>query len=407
MIRVLLIPSSDYLGHPFPQRHNQIFERIHDGKNFEVHVLRFNLFEKPRLKSRLVIHEVNDLKIKPTAPYYLFNTLRHVAEIRKIIKEESIDILVLSNLAAPFAYTLLDTISSMHVPIIFDLPDYFPTSGAGYMVNVKSVSGKFLVSSFDAMLHLILRRATVVTAASHALANYAEKAGATNVVYLPNGISEGFRHLHNGDDIRNKLGFEQNDTVVGYIGSIEFWLDMESLIKGLAMAKSHGLPVKFLLIGRGLHTRYQKFVGTWIKRHGLEKHTVWQDFIPHEKVPDYISAMDVGTIPFDIDNPTAYYAAPNKLWEYLSQLKTIIATPIPEILHNRKYVILALSPQDYAKSLLNLMENDEEVVKKIAEGRDKAMKMTWQKSANSLAPLLRIISRRRYKERKFKLFPRL
>jgi hypothetical protein len=31
-VRVLLIPSSDYLGHPFPQRHNQIFERLHDGK---------------------------------------------------------------------------------------------------------------------------------------------------------------------------------------------------------------------------------------------------------------------------------------------------------------------------------------------------------------------------------------
>jgi len=41
MKRVLLVPSSDYLGHPFPQRHNQIFERLHDGEGFEVHVVRF------------------------------------------------------------------------------------------------------------------------------------------------------------------------------------------------------------------------------------------------------------------------------------------------------------------------------------------------------------------------------
>ncbi|MEM4489068.1 MAG: hypothetical protein QXK88_09810 [Desulfurococcaceae archaeon] len=58
MIRVLLIPSSDYLGHPFPQRHNQIFERIHDGKNFEVHVARFHIYDKARLSSKCIIHDM-------------------------------------------------------------------------------------------------------------------------------------------------------------------------------------------------------------------------------------------------------------------------------------------------------------------------------------------------------------
>lgn len=396
MIRVLLIPSSDYLGHPFPQRHNQIFERIHDGKNFEVHVLRFNLFEKPKLESCLVIHEVDDLKIKPTAPYYVFNTLMHVAEIRKIIKQESIDILVLSNLPAPFVYTLLDTISSIHIPKIFDLPDYFPTSATGYMFDVKSCLGKILASSFDAMLNLLLRHATAATVASHALEGYAKKAGATNVVYLPNGISEHFVKVHNGKDVRSKLGFERDDLVIGYVGSIEFWLDMEPLINGLAAVKEKGLPVKLLLIGNGLYTRYPKFVSRWIKKRGLVKDTVWLDFISYEQVPIYISAMDIGAIPFDVNNPTAYYAAPNKLWEYLSQLKPVIATPIPEVLHNRKYVMLASNSQDYAKLLLNMMENGGKAMKKIAEGKDKARKMTWQKSANSLASFFRIISKKSF-----------
>jgi hypothetical protein len=43
-IRIVLIPSSDYLGHPFPQRHNHIFERLHDGKEFEVHVVKFHMY---------------------------------------------------------------------------------------------------------------------------------------------------------------------------------------------------------------------------------------------------------------------------------------------------------------------------------------------------------------------------
>jgi len=38
MIRVVRVPGSDYLGHPFPQRHNQLFEGLHDAKSFETHV---------------------------------------------------------------------------------------------------------------------------------------------------------------------------------------------------------------------------------------------------------------------------------------------------------------------------------------------------------------------------------
>jgi hypothetical protein len=57
-IRVLLIPSSDNLGHPFPQRPNHIFERLHDGKEFEVHVVRFQMYDKPKPTTRCIIHEI-------------------------------------------------------------------------------------------------------------------------------------------------------------------------------------------------------------------------------------------------------------------------------------------------------------------------------------------------------------
>ena len=57
MIRVLLVPSSDYVGHPFPQRHNQIFERLHKISDFEVHVARFKLFDEIKLNSNLIVHD--------------------------------------------------------------------------------------------------------------------------------------------------------------------------------------------------------------------------------------------------------------------------------------------------------------------------------------------------------------
>jgi len=63
--------------------------------------------------------------------------------------------------------------------------------------------------------------------------------------------------------------------------------------------------------------------------------------------------MDVGTIPFDVENPTAYYAAPNKLWEYLSQGVNVVSTPIPEVLAYSSLlkVAIARSEEEYVAAL--------------------------------------------------------
>jgi hypothetical protein len=125
MIKVLLVPSSDYLGHPFPQRHNQIFERLNEYEDFEVHVVRFHLFGQVRLNTNLIMHEVSGLPSISAADYYLINAVNHASQIRRIIRQEGINVLVLSNLSAPLVYTFMDELSCIGVPIIVDLPDYY------------------------------------------------------------------------------------------------------------------------------------------------------------------------------------------------------------------------------------------------------------------------------------------
>jgi glycosyltransferase involved in cell wall biosynthesis len=382
IMKVLLVPSSDYIGHPFPQRHNQIFERLHDGKNFEVHVVRFRLFDKPKLKTKLVIHELDGKKIRNVALYYLTNAINHTSQIRRIIREEGIDVVVLSNLAQPFAYTLMNEISSFHIPIIFDLPDYYPTSAAGYMFDVRSLAGELFAGMFDFILCYMIKRATVVTVASHALEEYAKRAGAQKVVYVPNGIGECFLKLHDGNTLREKFGYSENDLVAGYIGSLEFWLDMKSFITGVSSARKMGLPVNLLLVGSKLHTNFSDKVIQWIKRKNIEKHTEFIGFVPYEDVPKYVASFNVGIIPFDVSNPTAFYAAPNKMWEYLSQRKPVISTPIPEAVNNSDCVFTALTPEDYAHKLSIVAERKTEVYQKTEIGYRKALDRTWKNSAD-------------------------
>jgi glycosyltransferase involved in cell wall biosynthesis len=387
-LRILLITSSDYLGQPFPQRHNYLFERMHDGKEFEVHILRFNIYGKPKLNSKCIIHEIPlEFRIGRAAPYYLTNAMNHVSEILKIINRESIDIIFAANLLPPLAYSLVKNLEGKKIPMIFDFQDHYPASATGYLVDVKSVIGTVFKGFFEMITRHLIKIADTVTVPGIALAIHARQIGAKRVHIIPNGISEQFLIKHSGEEVREMLDYNENDIVVGYVGSIEFWLDMEPLIRAVAMAKSKGLSVRLLLIGKNLQTAYPRKVERWLAKHNVDHITTWLNPIPNEDVPKYIAAMDIATIPFDINNPTAYYAAPNKLWEYLSQGVVIAATPILEVLAYKsiRLVHIVKSSEDYVATIKKREKQQDPYIQQLLKSR------LWSRSAEKLRGIIRSV----------------
>jgi len=390
MIRVLLIPSSDYLGHPFPQRHNQIFERLHDGCDVEVHVIRFDIFGEAKLRSKCVIHNIPlEFRISSTPLYYAVNSAAHASKVLRVIRQESIDIVVAGNLLPPFLFEVCKQIVRFRVPLIFDLQDYYPTSAAGYVAELNSFFGRVASGLFESITRTLIRQADAVTVPGIALASYAKRSGASRVYLIPNGISECFLERYDGSVVRDKLGYSEDDLVIGYVGSVEFWLDMQPLLKAASVALTQGIPVRLLIVGRHLQTGYSKRVSNWIIKYGLEGITTWMDFIPHEQVPRYIAAMNVGTIPFDVNNPTAYYSAPNKLWEYLSQGVTVAATPIPEVIVNKDFVNVVRDANDYLSVIkgYKIKGSKHEEVRKVAFSR------SWSRVADEMKKILTEIVR--------------
>jgi len=386
---VLLIPSSDYLGHPFPQRHNQIFERLHDRKNFEIHVIRFGFFGKPKLKTNCVLHEVPyEVKIRSTAGYYLANIAQYTSEILRIVRAESIDAVVAGNILPPLTYLLSRQLAGK-TPFIFDLQDYYPTSATGYIADPQTTLGKTLAAAFDALVRELIRHADAVTTPGVALAHYARRAGARSIYLVPNGISEHFLKPHNGKEVREKLEVD-DQLLIGYIGSVEFWLDLEPLFKALSKAKEKK-PVRMLIVGKHLQTAYPQKVKETLRRYDLEKTIAWLDFIPHEEVPKYMAAIDLGTIPFHIANPTAWYSAPNKMWEYISQGDTVISTPIPEAVAHSKALDVKLveSSKDYEKTILEAEPlTQKERAERMVRAAPLLLKRTWRESAKRFGQVI-------------------
>jgi glycosyltransferase involved in cell wall biosynthesis len=387
MLNILLVPSSDYIGHPFPQRHNQIFERL-DERKFQVHVARFKLFPSSRLKTKAIVHELPGKMFGSVASYYLLNIINHASHIKQIIRRESIDVIVLSNISAPFGYTILNSFSNDKIPIIVDLPDYYPTSASGYLFDVQSSFGKIIETTLDTLLSYVMKRASLVTVASKALEEYARRTGAKAVNYVPNGIGECFFNVFDGNTLRKDLGYDSEDLVVGYIGSLEFWLDMKTFIEGVWLARKKGLPVKLLMVGSNLYTDYIIKVKNWIKTKKLDEHTKFLDFVPYEEVPKYMSQLDVGTIPFDLANPTAYYSAPNKMWEYLSQKRPVLSSPIPEAKFNEDCLFTTKTADDYVRCLRSIANGNVEVESKVEIGYNRALKRTWRNSAEIFSTVI-------------------
>ena len=382
MVKVLLIPSSDYLGHPFPQRHNHIFERLH-GRGVEVHVARFVLYRSPKLETRCIIHNVDDSPpAHGLAYYYLTSAPRHAKRLLKVVLTEGIELIVAGNLLPPKLLKDILRLVSPKVPMIFDLQDYYPMSAAGYVGKPGSVASTLALGIFEMITRDLIRSSSAVVTPGTALEIYARSMGARTTRIVPNGIGEVFLTEHNGREVREALGFSDDEIVVGYLGSVEFWLDMEPLIAAVSKVRSLGVPVRLLIIGGGLRTGYSVKVKRLLMKYRVQDVTTWLGFIRYEDVPKYMAAMDVGTIPFDVSNLTAYYAAPNKLWEYLSQGAEVISSPIPEAVYYRRYVYIAETPDEWASAILRIYKGERRARSRMDEIKKLIRERTWVRSAS-------------------------
>ena len=381
MNRVLLVPSSDYVGHPFPQRHNHIFERISSNGSFEVHVIRFSLFGGRHLATSCSVHEPWALEFKPVPVYYLVNMGVHSRSIRNIVKDEGIDVVVLSNLSPCLLYRFL---SSESIPTIFDLPDYFPVSAAGYITNPLSLSGKALASGLQGILKIILGACCKTTVASRALFQYARSLRARDPTYLPNGVSSEFLRPQSGKEIRERFNLREGEIIVGYVGSLSFWIDLLPLLDSLRLARRRGIPVKALIVGGNLHGDYASVLRKSVRDRALDDAVIFTGFVPYVDVPRYVAAADLCVLPHDVRNPVGYYAGPNKIWEYLSQGKPVLAHPIPDAIEHAEFLEIVDGVDQYLDVLQRFCRDPTVFLEKAARGRKAAMAMTWDNSARMM-----------------------
>jgi len=172
---------------------------------------------------------------------------------------------------------------------------------------------------------------------------------ANKTVVLPNGVdTELFRNYGN---TKPQLSLEDH-FVVGYVGVLREWVDFEPIYQAL-----RELPDDIIFLVVGKEGRYQENIEL-AKKYGIIEKVRFVGNVPYSKVPTYISAMDVGVIPFKLNSITEH-ALPLKLFEYMACEKPVISTPLPAVVDiAREKVLYANTAKEWKEKILLLYEND-------------------------------------------------
>jgi phosphatidyl-myo-inositol dimannoside synthase len=349
-MKILLVSSQDYIHHPIPSRHHYIFEEL--AKRHEVHVAHFHVSRGETRPTRLIVEEATQFPLKSPLLHYTLNAPYHFHILNKIIRDKGIDIVVAAHVLAGSA--VIHAAKRHHIPVVFDLKDWFPDSAAAYFKN-RFMQG-FVRRGVWEITKRNLAGSDQITTVSPSLVEKLRQLGFTAGL-ITNGVDTDIFRPMNGDSTRDELGIGADEFVIGFAGSVERWYAIDDMIRALPDLVRYRPRTRLLVIGGSLFTDYRKELEILAKELDVSDRVIFTGTKPYHELPRYISCMDACTIPL---SPPQWgeIALPNKFFEYSACGKPIIMRPIPDVTRIGGPNLFEYKTQEeYIAQVQSLMDN--------------------------------------------------
>lgn len=209
--------------------------------------------------------------------------------------------------------------------------------------------------------------ADLVLAASDKLYSRAQEVNPCTVL-LPNGCDyDYFRRAGTGQLARPADLPGLKATVIGYIGAVASWCDLE-LLDALALA----FPDCSLLI-----------IGPLYNVHNipLRPNLHWLGYKDYDELIYYASCFDVGIIPFKTSAMTQA-VNPIKMWEYMAMGIPVVATALPEISKYADIVYCSTGREDFINHVRQALQNEKG--NRCEQGMALARENSWMARAKQM-----------------------
>jgi len=282
-MKILVIPTTDWIRHPVPNRLNFIFDII--AEKHDVYVLHFGLkrfrdLEPRQTRCRLVA--ASWIETEDPSLYYLLNVPYHLWKIRDVVARENIDLIVSANILPSFAANFAG------VPVVFDYLDHLEESASVYYPG--SALGELVKAVVGTIVRFNIKKTKSIITVTEEFKSLLLSMGAKNVTVIPNGVDSQLLVPLPKDECKSRLGLKGN--VLGYVGSLEHWVDLETVVEAMPL-----LDAKLMVVGPGLFTDYGEKIKSLADRCGVADKILFTGTIKYSELSKYISAMDIGLNP--------------------------------------------------------------------------------------------------------------
>ena len=282
-MKILVIPTTDWIRHPVPNRLNFIFDIL--AEKHEIYVLHFGLKRfrdlEPRLtRCRLVA--ASFIETKDPSLYYLLNFPYHIWKIRQVVAREKIDLIVSANILPSLAANFAG------VPVVFDYLDHLEESASVYYPG--SALGEIIRGVVSQITRFNLMRACGVITVTNEFFKFLRDKGVKDITVIVNGVDTKVLVPMPMEEAKRSLGLK--GTVLGYVGSLEHWVDLETVVQALPR-----LDGTLLIVGPGLFTDYGSLIKKMAEDQGVADRVIFIGSVKYPELSRYLSAMDIGLNP--------------------------------------------------------------------------------------------------------------
>ncbi len=186
--------------------------------------------------------------------------------------------------------------------------------------------------------------------------------------------------------------------VMIYVGGLSEERGILELIKAAHKASRVHPEVKLIIIGEFRTESFRDSCIEYVRSNGLADNVEFLGYVPHNEVPGYINASDVGTALFHPTRRFAKTAYPIKLFEYMICGKPVLVSDLPAIrrIIEESGCGLLVNPtdiDDVAKAIVFMLEHPLETKTMGYSGRRAVQnKYNWSKMEINLLKIYKDIS---------------
>ncbi|MFQ5884615.1 MAG: glycosyltransferase [Thermoplasmata archaeon] len=332
-MRVLVLPTTDWLRHPVPNRLNFIFDAL--STKDEIHVVDFRIARfagNPPRTTRCRLHAVSPLKGNSLAIEYSLRSPAHMAELTQLVREIRPDCLVSANILPSALLTFI----KRKMPYVLDYLDHFEENAGMYYSP-----GLFRQLVMFATHHIVrwnLNHSSAVITVSPGLSRMLSNLTESPVIVVPNGVDLAIMEPVDPSSVIAQ--YNLTNPVLGYVGSLEPWIDLETVIRSMPQVLQKYPKATLFVVGPRLFSDYERDLRRLVSSLGLNERVIFAGSVPYKDLPEHISAMDVGLNP---RKPLKMneYGFGGKVLNYLACGKPVLSSPvasIKEVLGNREEI---------------------------------------------------------------------